>query len=221
MIAALCVLGAAATVAGWRVVRSGRGSVWLVMALVNGVIGLCALLTGRVSAATQVDPWVAAAVGAGAGVGLYVATTGFVLVVRRWPVFDRDVAGTYGLGGNISLPIALALVVAVYAPGEELFWRGLVQGELGSALSSASGAILAWLGYVAAESTSGSLAIAAAAVVAGGAWTGLASWSGGVLAGVVSHAIWTGAMLAMPPGGTGGRPLPDAAAGDTAGPASP
>jgi membrane protease YdiL (CAAX protease family) len=154
-------------------------------------------------------------------VGLYVATTGFVLVVRRWPVFDRHVVGIYGLGEGVSLPLALALVVAVYTPGEELFWRGLVQGELGSALSSASGAILAWLGYVAAETTSGSLAIVAAAVVAGGAWTVLASWSGGVLAGAVSHALWTGAMLTMPPGGTGGRGLPDAAATDTGGPVSP
>ena len=40
----------------------------------------------------------------------------------------------------------------------------------------------------------------AGAVVGGALWAGLAWWSGGVLASLASHILWTGCMLAFPPG---------------------
>ena len=210
MIVALCVLGGLATVAGWTAVRVRHASVWRVMGVVNGVLGVAGLLTGRIAWADRVDPWVAAGVGAGAGLALYAATTAFVLVVRRWPVFDRHVVGLYRSGEGLSLPVALLLIALVYAPGEEIFWRGLVQRALASPLSVAAGAALAWAAYAVAESASGSLPIIAAGVVAGGTWAALALWTGGVVASSVCHVVWTGAMLAVPPGGRKRRaPGPD------------
>ena len=41
----------------------------------------------------------------------------------------------------------------------------------------------------------------AGAVVAGAVWGGLAVWTHGVLASLVSHVVWTALMVAIPPGG--------------------
>jgi membrane protease YdiL (CAAX protease family) len=210
VIVALCVAGGLATVIGWRIAATRGASVWLTMGVVNGVIGALALATGRVTAASRVDPWVALGVGIASGCALYGATVAFVLVARRWPVFDRHVAEIYSLGGGLSVPVAVLLVAAIYAPGEEVFWRGLVQGRFAAAWSTGWGAAAAWLAYVAAETASGSLAVVVAAVVAGGAWTALAVWTGGVIAAAACHVVWTGAMVVWPPGGASRRTTTEA-----------
>jgi membrane protease YdiL (CAAX protease family) len=89
-------------------------------------------------------------------------------------------------------------------PAEELFWRGLFQGRLDDATTPAVAAVLAWLAYLVANAASRSLPIVAGAIVGGAVWAGLAWWSGGVLASLASHILWTGLMLALPPGA--GRP---------------
>ncbi len=71
-------------------------------------------------------------------------------------------------------------------------------------MAGAAAAMAAWVGYVVANMPSRSLPIVAGAVVGGALWTGLAWWSGGVLASLASHILWTGLMLACPPGA--GRP---------------
>ena len=59
---------------------------------------------------------------------------------------------------------------------------------------------ITWLVYVATNSASASLPIIAGAVVGGALWGSLAVWSGGMLASLASHMLWTGLMLALPPG---------------------
>ncbi len=91
-------------------------------------------------------------------------------------------------------------------PAEELFWRGLFQGRLDQSLAALAAAAWTWLAYVGTNVASGSLPIVAGAVVGGALWTGLALWSGGVLASLLSHMLWTGLMLVLPPGaGRGGH----------------
>jgi membrane protease YdiL (CAAX protease family) len=57
--------------------------------------------------------------------------------------------------------------------------------------------------YVVANLPSRLLPIIAAAVVGGALWTALAWWTGGVLAPIASHMLWTGLMLGFPPGPPG------------------
>jgi membrane protease YdiL (CAAX protease family) len=86
------------------------------------------------------------------------------------------------------------------APGEELLWRGVVLETLLSALDSGLAAgIAAWALYVAANAVSGSVPIVLGAMVAGAAWTALASLTGGVVASVACHIVWTALMVAVPP----------------------
>ena len=149
-------------------------------------------------------PGFAAGVGVAAGLVLFAATRAFVaLVAPRWPAFRRHVAAIYGQQGSWSVPATLlaALVVEI---GEELFWRGLVQGRLAAWHGRALGGAVAWLAYVGSNLPSGNLPIVAGAVVGGAVWGALAFWTGGVLACILCHAVWTELMIALPPAGAHG-----------------
>jgi membrane protease YdiL (CAAX protease family) len=134
------------------------------------------------------------------GVALYVATRVAIVVIGRWKTFRQHSLEMYRKQGGLSLGVALALSIALSVPGEELFWRGLFQGQLVSALDgrTALAAAIAWLAFVVANLASRNLAIAAGAIVGGGAWVALAWWTGGVLAPLACHIVWTGMMIAVP-----------------------
>jgi membrane protease YdiL (CAAX protease family) len=194
------VLGIVAEAAAWAVVSWRNRSVWRTLPPVLGAMAVAALLVtperepdvGRVTAFS---------VGAVSGLGLFVATRVFVAVASRWEPFRRHTRESYTLAAGTSLPAVLALSVLVSVPGEELFWRGLAAPVLGGTfLGVAGGAAVAWVAYVLANAPSRSLAILAGAVVGGALWAWLGWWSGGVLAPLASHILWTGPMLAFPPG---------------------
>ena len=201
VIVVLMAAGALAVVVAWRLVRSGTASIWVAMGAASGGAGLAALATGRLGLSPRVHWVVATWIAAGTGVLLYAATVAFVLVVRRWDVFERHVAEIYDQRKGLSVTAALVIAAGLTGPGEEFFWRGLVQGRLAEIVGSWPGAALTWAGYVAANAASQSLPIVAGAVVSGAVWGALAAWSGGVLASVVCHSIWTGLMVVWPPGG--------------------
>ena len=209
MTVALMIIGGVGVFAAWRLVASDRVSVWVAMGAVEGAAGSAALATGDVSLSPRLAVGWAVAVGAGAAVLLYLATTGFVLVVRRWPIFDRHVAEIYDQRKGLSLPWALLLASGVTAASEEIFWRGLFQGRLASAVGWPAAAVVTWVAYVVANAASGSLPILAGAVVSGAVWGALALGTRGILASLVCHALWTGLMLALPPGGAERSPRRD------------
>jgi uncharacterized protein len=195
------VAGAIAQFVGWRRAAVGRGTVWRVMPVVVGAMAVAAVAVHPPVAAAKVAASSALGLGAASGLALYVATRAFVWVAARWEPFRRGVLSSYAEAATVPLSTSLALSLLVIVPGEELFWRGLFQSRLQVSLGgAAAAALVTWLVYVGANITSGSLPIVAGAVMGGALWTGLAWWSGGVLAGLASHILWTGLMLALPPG---------------------
>jgi membrane protease YdiL (CAAX protease family) len=191
--------GAVGIVVAWRLIAASRATIWTAMAPVLWVAGAVSLATGRVPLAERVSPAWSVASGVAAGVALYVGTLVFVLVLRRWPVFDVHVAEIYGRRGGTSASVAVTLAVLT-AVGEELFWRGLFQSEWTAVTAPLSAAVVTLGAYVAANAASGSLPILAGAVVGGATWGALAFWTEGVLASVSCHALWTALMVAVPPG---------------------
>jgi membrane protease YdiL (CAAX protease family) len=194
------VAGTIAEMAGWWLVSARRRDVWRVMPWVLGIVGCAAALTRRPVLVHGVSVGAALAVGLASGLALYAATRAFVWVASWWPRFRADVADKYAEAATVSLAVSLALSLLVMVPAEEVFWRGLVLGRFAVALSLAAAAGGAWFAYVVANLPSRSLPIVAGAVVGGALWTVLAWWSGGVLASLASHILWTGAMLTLPPG---------------------
>jgi CAAX protease family protein len=190
--------GLVAEAIGWATVAAGRRDVWRLMPPVLGAMGVAAILV-RPPAFSGVGAGLALAVGLASGALLYGGTLVFVLLASRWAPFARAVEGEYGQAAEISLAGSLVLSLAIMVPAEELFWRGLFQARLDQAVAAGAAAATAVLAYVLANLPSRSLPIAAGALVGGGLWCGLFWWSGGVLACLASHILWTGAMLAYPP----------------------
>jgi hypothetical protein len=137
--------------------------------------------------------------GLASGIVLYAATLAFVRVVARWEPFRRHVADLYAEAETEPLGRQLGLALLVSVPGEELFWRGLVQPMLAVSIGAFGAAAATVAISVAANAPSRRLPIVAAALVGGAVWSGLAWWSGGVLAPIASHMAWTGLMLVRPP----------------------
>lgn len=194
------IAGVIVEMAGWWFVSSRGRDVWTLMPFVLGAMGIAAVLTRRPVWVDGVSPSEALAVGMGCGLVLFLATRAFVWTANHWEPFRRDVAKEYGEAATVSLERSLVLSLLVMVPAEELFWRGLAQGYLGTVTAAATAAGLTLLGYVLANLPSRSLPIVAGAIVGGALWGALAWWSGGVLASLGSHILWTGAMLAFPPG---------------------
>src|SRR5262245_59698343 len=198
MEAVAMVAGLLAEMVAWSLVARGR-NIWKTMPPVLGVMGVTALLLGPPAWSPDVSAGASLTLGLAAGLALYVATREAILIMGRWEPFRRHSLEMYRKQGGLSLVAALLLSIAISVPGEELFWRGLFQGELTRALDGSGVApVLAWLAFVLANLPSAILAIAAGAMVGGGVWVALAWWSGGVLAPLACHVLWTGLMIAVP-----------------------
>lgn len=193
--------GAAAVFVGWWLVASERVSIWVALGPLMIVLGALALATGRIRWCPRFSTVASASGGAAAGVLFYLATAAFVLIVRRWPAFDRHVEGLYDQRKGLSLPMALVLAALVVAPGEELFWRGLFQSRSVELFGALGGAAAAWLTYAAANVASRNLPVIVGAVVAGAVWSGLTFYTHGILASLLCHVVWTALMVSVPPGG--------------------
>lgn len=199
LVRVLAVAGPVAVAAAWVVVRTGLVSVWAAMGATLGVLGALSVWSAA-AARTNLGPVEALALGVGAGVLLYGATAVFMAVASRWPPLARHTAEVYDQRRGVSLGGALVISSLLVAPGEELLWRGVVLGVLERSLPGWPVApVICWTAYVAANAFSGSIPIVLAASVGGAVWTALAVWSGGVLAPIGCHVVWTGLMILRPP----------------------
>lgn len=208
MRAAVVVAGAVAEVVAWWFVAFRGRSIWGLMSPLFVALGVSVVLIDPPPLSGERGLAVAAVVGIGSGIGLYLATRLFVFAVRPWATFRRHAAAMYLRQRGVRPVAAVALSAGVIALGEELFWRGLAQPRLAAAAGSgAFGAVLAWGTYVLANLASANLAVLAGAIVGGAAWTLLAWWTGGVAASIACHAVWTSLMVALPvvPVGSGAR----------------
>jgi membrane protease YdiL (CAAX protease family) len=198
---AVALFGVIAAALGWRLVATGRLDVWTAMGVVMGTLGLAALLTGIPALSSRQDPRVAGAAGVSSGLALFVATRVFVRLVAPWRTFQRHAASIYGQRTGRSLAVELLVAAGLVVAGEELFWRGLVQPRLAGleTFGRTGAAVATWLLYVGVNTASGSLVIVAAGIVGGAVWGALAWWTGGVLASLLCHAVWTTSMIVFPP----------------------
>ncbi len=83
-----------------------------------------------------------------------------------------------------------ARLVGVIGPAEELFWRGLLQGELMRRLGTWPGAAAATALYGGAHLVTGNPTLVGAATVAGAFWGGLYAAGLPMESLIVSHALW-------------------------------
>ena len=205
MDATLVAVGIVVQAVVWRLAALERLPFWPATTATFTALGIAALLAGEPACCAATTAAGSAAVGAASGSLLFVATRAVVGIATRYPSLRGAVAGIYRRSEETPVALAFVVTLAVAVPGEELFWRGLVQPELGNATAPLLGAVLAWLGYVGVNAASASLPLLAGSVVGGAVWTTLAVWSHGVVAPIASHVVWTGLMLAWPPAAARGK----------------
>jgi len=196
---AVIVVGVLGQVVVWRLVARDRLAFWPAVTTTFAVLGVASLVVGDPSCCRETTSATASAVGASSGFLLFGATRVVVDLATRHHAIRRAVEAVYRREEEAGTLAVSVLTLAIVVPGEELFWRGFVLPELSAATSVALGTVLAWAAWVAVDAAWGSIPLLAGAVVGGALWTGLATWSGGVVAPVASHLVWTGLMLVWPP----------------------
>lgn len=129
--------------------------------------------------------------GLGSAAGLYaIFQVGDRMARRVMPAGDREIAGIYELRSAAPRPaIATALALAI-GPGEELFWRGLVQRGLMRRYGRIRGTLIASSIYGGIHLVSANLTLTGAAATAGLYWGALYAREQRLAPLIISHVSW-------------------------------
>ncbi len=195
---ALIVAGVVGELVVRGLVGSRRVGPWAGYGVYFPVLAALSVATGEVTWAGHVPWWIALQLGAGWAFLLFIGTRLFLKGVGDSGTFGRHLIDLYAERERLPLPAAVGLGVLV-AAGEEIFWRGLVQGRLSVVVGAVAGAVLATTLSVVATAPTRSLPVIVGTAVGGVVWAGLALATGGVLASIMCHVTWTTLMLAWPP----------------------
>jgi len=115
------------------------------------------------------------------------------------PGAQGQVGGIYALGSGTERALIFLLLCFVTGPGEEVFWRGFLQGRLMDRWGPGRGFVLTTLIYGAVHVFSLNLMLIMAALVAGAFWGGLYLWRRDLTLVVVSHSLWSACIFAIAP----------------------
>lgn len=174
---------------GWAF-RSHRANFWVRMTLAAGGLGLYALAvrpklrrvrpTGRDLVA-----------GALSAAGLYaVFQVGDRAARQVMPEGASEIEKIYALRRSAPRWVIALLLGGIIAPGEEFFWRGLLQSSLSERLGTVWGAAVASACYAAVHLSSRNLTLIGAAATAGAFWGLQYALQRRLAANVVSHILW-------------------------------
>ena len=184
------LVGMTGAAALWTAAFRGKSGFWGKMAAGIGSLGVYALRANPDLRKTRLRPADVARGLASAGLLYGVFQVGDRFARKVMPNGGAEIDDIYrkrGLAPDPFIATALALLIA---PGEELFWRGLVNRylaqELGPVAGNAAGATL----YGAIHLVSGNLTLTGAAGVAGAFWSLEHLAQGRMAPLIVSHVAW-------------------------------
>ena len=148
--------------------RGPPRSHWRRLALTHGSLGLAALMAGpsaRQRGGERRD--IRAAILT--GLTLFSVSSVADTIARTFvPALRKQTAALHTASSMISPACLCAVVTLVIAPGEELFWRGLLQDQLDRRFGRGGATVLTCAIYAAAHAGTGNPAVVAAATGLGG-----------------------------------------------------
>jgi len=170
--------------------RGPRSQFWLRMTL--GVGGLGAYALAAEPALRRERPRLRDLFkGLGSAAGLYaIFQVGDRVARRIMPAGDREIAGIYQLRTAAPSAAIATVLGLVIGPGEELFWRGLVQRSLMRRFGRVRGTLLASSIYGGVHLVSANLTLTGAAATAGLFWGALYAREQRLAPMIVSHVSW-------------------------------
>ena len=129
--------------------------------------------------------------GLGSAAGLYaIFQVGDRMARRIMPAGDREIAGIYELRTAAPRPAIAAALALLIGPGEELFWRGLVQRHLMRRFGRLPGTLLASSIYGGVHLVSANLTLTGAAATAGLFWGAVYAREERMAPLIISHVTW-------------------------------
>jgi membrane protease YdiL (CAAX protease family) len=129
--------------------------------------------------------------GLGSAAGLYVIfQIGDRMARRIMPAGDREIGRIYELRSAASRSAIATTLALVIGPGEELFWRGLVQRGLMRRYGRVRGTLIASSIYGAVHLVSENLTLTGAAATAGLFWGTLYARDQRLAPVIISHVSW-------------------------------
>jgi uncharacterized protein len=129
--------------------------------------------------------------GLGSAAGLYVIFQVGDRVARRiMPAGNREIAGIYELRTAAPRAAIATVLALVIGPGEEVFWRGLVQRGLMRRFGRIRGTLLASSIYGGVHLVSENLTLTGAAATAGLFWGALYAREQRLAPMIISHVSW-------------------------------
>ncbi len=184
------LVGMAAAGAVWTAAFRGRSGFWGKMALGIGSLGTYALYANPDLRRTRLKPADIPRGIASAGALYGIFQLGDRLARRIMPNGPAEIDEIYRKRGLAPDRLIATALVVLIAPGEELFWRGLINRylaeRLGPVLGNAAGATV----YGAIHLVSGNLTLTGAAGVAGAFWSLEHLGQARMAPLIVSHVAW-------------------------------
>jgi membrane protease YdiL (CAAX protease family) len=192
MAVAAAVASIPVAAAVWIVIFAWRpANFWLLMAAGTGGLGALALAARGAFPFEEGARLEDLAVGLGASAALYgVFALGRVVSSLVFPLAARQIEAVYLLRAQAPPWVIATLLVFVIGPGEELFWRGLVQWGLVRRWGAGRGWAAAALLYGLVHLSAANVMLVVAATVAGAFWGFLYLRIGRIAPLVVSHVVW-------------------------------
>ncbi|MEN3027585.1 MAG: CPBP family intramembrane glutamic endopeptidase [Chlorobiota bacterium] len=197
--------GVVLAVAWWFVLFSPwtapQNSFWLGMTMATGtLLGYSAWVLRREwRPLFRVEVrWIV--LGIGSAFALYgLFWVGHALMVALFPEASAFVNAVYTRRAEAPAWL-IALLLAVWiGPAEEVFWRGILQRYLQTRLRPIWGLLVATALYTLVHIWAGNPPLLLAAFVAGMAWGALFLWTGSLIPGIISHALWDVLMFVLLP----------------------
>ena len=129
--------------------------------------------------------------GLGSAAGLYaIFQVGDRMARRIMPAGDREIGRIYELRTAAQRPAIATVLGLVIGPGEELFWRGLVQRGLMRRYGRIRGTLIASSIYGGIHLVSANLTLTGAAATAGLYWGALYAKEQRLAPLIISHVSW-------------------------------
>jgi membrane protease YdiL (CAAX protease family) len=195
---------ALASVVGWLAAAASTGplGIWSALGGAAVVLGLVALMFGGPALTALLRPRLRLIL-VGAAVGGLMAVATYLLhppLARVFPFIATDTTQLYAAFRAPSLVVAGVALVPVIV-GEELVWRGVVQGCFVRRFGTWRGASLAAGVYALVQVPVGSPVLVALAFFCGLAWGALRATTASLVPPLVAHLLWDALVLVW-------RPLP-------------
>jgi len=176
----------------WTAAFRGRSHFWQKMAVGVGAMGALAAVANPELRSSRNRPRLRdIPVGLGTAAALYAIFRGGDRFARRvMPSGAEDIAEVYARRRMAPRGFIVAALALLIAPGEELFWRGLVNGYLMQRLGRVTGSAVGAVIYGGIHLITGNLTLTGAAGMAGAFWSLQYLFEGRLPAVIVSHAVW-------------------------------